>query len=359
MDINEMRHKIDKIDTELLKLLNERLRLSVSIGRNKSTHGKSIFLPERESTIIRQLERLNKGPLPREALMDIFREILNVSRNLQKRIKVAYLGPPATFTHSAAIVKFGRRAELVPEPSITDVFREVEKTLADYGVVPVENSAEGMVTHTLDMLMDSDLKICAEIVLKVSHCLLSRLSTVTGIKKLYANSQAYAQCRDWVSNHLPNVPVVEVASTSESARRAHLETGAGAIASREAATTYEMNILAQGIEDTRDNITRFLVIGRQSPAASGDDKTSILFSTKDRVGALYDMLKPFRKHNINLTKIESRPTGRKAWEYVFFVDFIGHQNDQKIRIALKELQSQCEFVKILGSYPREKCRQHR
>jgi len=356
MDINEMRHKIDKIDTELLKLLNERLRLSVRIGRYKSTYGKSIFLPERESTIIRRLERLNKGPLPREALIDIFREVLNVSRNLQKRIKVAYLGPPATFTHSAAIVKFGRRAELIPEPSITDVFGEVEKDFSDYGVVPVENSQEGMVTHTLDMLMNSDLKICAEIILKVSHCLLSRSPTVARIKKLYANSQAYAQCREWVSNHLSNVPVIEVASTSESARRAQVELCAGAIASREAATTYALNILAQGIEDMRDNITRFLVIGRQSPAVTGDDKTSILFSVKDRVGALYDMLKPFKKHNINLTKIESRPTGRKVWEYVFFVDFLGHQNDQKIRVALKELQSQCEFVKILGSYPREEYR---
>ncbi|MFH1784261.1 MAG: prephenate dehydratase [bacterium] len=352
MDLSKLRKKIDRVDENILKLLNERTKCVLEIGKIKSKHGKHFYVPHREQKIISTLIKKNKGPFPRESLKEIFREILTTSRTLQKKLRVAYFGPEATFTHLAAIKKFGRNAEFIPGKSISDVFDEVEKGRADYGVVPIENSTEGVVNHTLDMFIDSDLKICAEIITDIAHNLVSKSTNMARIKKIYSHPQAIAQSRNWIEDNLPNAQLVEVASTAKAAAMASKSASCGAIASRLAAVLYKLNIVANNIEDKADNVTRFLVIGKTLPEVSGEDKTSVMFSIKDRVGALYDMLIPFRKNNINLTKIESRPSKRKAWEYIFFVDFMGHVKNTRVKKALDELSKQCVFLKVLGSYPR-------
>ncbi|MFA5779310.1 MAG: prephenate dehydratase [Elusimicrobiota bacterium] len=349
--IEKIRSKIDRVDEGILKLLNERVKLAVEIGKIKSKKKEDIFVPLREREIISNLKNLNKGPITGEALSDIFREILNVSRSIQKKIKVSYFGPAATFTHLAAIKIFGRNVEYIPVESIKDVFTEVEKGRADYGVVPIENSTEGVVNHTLDMFIDSDLKITSEIFLEISHYLLSNETSIRKIKKVYSHPQAIAQTRNWIEKNLKDAKIVEVASTSEAARLAKKEKNTAAISSVVASEIYGLNILAKNIEDYKNNFTRFFVIGRQNPPSSGYDKTSIMFSVKDRVGALHDMLVPFKKYKLNLTKIESRPTRKKAWEYIFFVDFVGHIHNKNVKKALAELEKSCSLLKILGSYP--------
>lgn len=349
--IERIRNKIDRIDEGILKLLNERVKLAIEIGKIKSKKKEDVFVPLREKEIISNLKNLNKGPITGEALSDIFREILNVSRAIQKKIKVSYFGPAATFTHLAALKIFGRCVEYIPVESIKDVFTEVEKGRADYGVVPIENSTEGVVNHTLDMFVDSDLKITSEIFLEISHYLLSGENAIQKIKKVYSHPQAIAQTRNWIEKNLKDAKIVEVASTSEAARLARKEKNTAAISSVVASEIYGLNILAENIEDYKKNFTRFLIIGMQYPPSSGCDKTSIMFSVKDRVGALHDMLVPFKKHKLNLTKIESRPTRKKAWEYIFFVDFVGHIDNKNVRKALSELEKSCSLLKVLGSYP--------
>ncbi|MDO8734227.1 MAG: prephenate dehydratase [Elusimicrobiota bacterium] len=349
--IEKIRSKIDRVDEGILKLLNERVKLAIEIGKIKSKKKEDIFVPLREKEIISNLKNLNKGPITGEALSDIFREILNVSRSIQKKIKVSYFGPAATFTHLAAIKIFGRNIEYIPVESIKDVFTEVEKGRAVYGVVPIENSTEGVVNHTLDMFVDSDLKITSEIFLEISHYLLSNETSIQKIKKVYSHPQAIAQTRNWIEKNLKDAEIVEVASTSEAARLAKKEKNTAAISSVVASEIYGLNILAENIEDYKNNFTRFLVIGRQNPPSSEHDKTSIMFSVKDRVGALHDMLVPFKKYKLNLTKIESRPTRKKAWEYIFFVDFLGHINNKNVVKALAKLEKSCSLLKVLGSYP--------
>jgi chorismate mutase/prephenate dehydratase len=282
-------------------------------------------------------------------------EIVHVSRNLQKPLRIAYFGPEATFTHQAALRQFGRAVPLMPCKSISDVFAEVERDRADYGVVPVENSTEGVVNHTLDMFIESPLSICSELEMPIHLALLGRRSKASlhkTIKILYAFGQPLAQCRRWIETHLPLARVVEAASTAQSAQLAAKNPHAAAVASPIAAAIYGLDILASRIEDSPNNFTRFLVIGKTAAARTGRDKTSILFSIKDHVGALHDILVPFRKYGLNMTKIESRPTRQRAWEYVFFVDFLGHQSDKKVQQALSLLEKSCVFLKILGSYPR-------
>ncbi|MEW6557481.1 MAG: prephenate dehydratase [Elusimicrobiota bacterium] len=349
--ILEIRQKIDRVDKKILKLLNERIKLAIKIGKIKSQKQEDIFSPVREKEVVTNLVKQNKGPLPDECLSDIFQEILNVSRSIQKKLKISYLGPEATFTHLAAIKIFGKYVDYIPVESIKDVFVEIEKNRADYGVVPIENSTEGVVNHTLDMFIESDLKIASEIFLEISHCLLSQESAVKKVKKVYSHPQAIAQTRNWIEKNLESIKIIEVASTSDAARLAKRERKTAAIASTVASEIYELNILARGIEDFKDNFTRFLVIGKKSPPASKNDKTSIMFSVKDRIGALHDMLVPFKKYRLNLTKIESRPTKRKAWEYLFFVDFVGHIDDKNVKRALAELEKNCTLLKLLGSYP--------
>jgi len=351
--LKNLRQKIDVLDLKLVDILNERAKRVLEIAKIKRESGKSYYSPARERKILDNLLRENKGPLPNEDLAEIIRLILKTSLSLEKKLKVAYLGPPATFTHLAAIKSFGKKVDLVPQRNIARIFSEVEKKQADFGVVPIENSMEGVVTYTLDMFLDSDLKIYAEIMLEVSHYLLGK-GRLEKVKKVYSHPQALAQCDRWLEENLPSANLIEVESTAKAAQIASEEPCSAAIASDTAASLYNLKILSPNIEDRANNYTRFFVIGRDYTEKSGDDKTSIIFSIKDRVGALYDMLTPFRKYQLNLTKIESRPTKKKPWEYVFFVDFIGHKDDGKVKKALAELEEQCLFLKILGSYPREK-----
>lgn len=352
MELKKLRSQVDSLDMKILQLLNQRAKTVKTIGKIKSLQKVQYYAPERERDILSRVIKKNWGPLPQEAVKEIFLEILHACRGLEKKLKIAYLGPEATFTHLAAIENFGKSADYIATKSISDVFAEVEKERADYGVVPIENSTEGVVNYTLDMFIESDLKICAETLLEISHNLLSRNNDLKKIKRIYSHSQAFAQCRNWLEDHLPNTELIETASTAEAAQKAKKELTSAAIASDLAAKLYGLKIVASRIEDQTDNFTRFLVISKDFPAPSGNDKTSILFSVKDRVGALHDMLVPFKKNNINLTKIESRPTKKKAWEYIFFVDFIGHLSEKNVQKALSELEEQCLYLKILGSYPR-------
>jgi len=352
MDLKNLRQKIDKIDNKILRLLNQRTRAAREIAKLKAKTKQEFYAPHREKKIVDRLLKKNKGPLPNETLRGIFQEILNASRSMQKKLRVAYLGPEATFTHLAAVKNFGRYAAFTPVKSIADVFSEVEKGRSDYGVVPIENSTEGVINHTLDMFVTSELKICSELLLEISHNLLSKASELREIKRIYSHPQAIAQSRNWIEDNLPNAELVETSSTAKAAEMAEKDPESGAIASSLAASLYDLKIIAERIEDNVQNFTRFLVIGKSFPAKSGQDKTSILFSVKDRVGALHDMLTPFRENNINLTKIESRPTKLRAWEYIFFVDFIGHLEDENVRRALRQLERECLLLKMLGSYPR-------
>jgi chorismate mutase/prephenate dehydratase len=277
---------------------------------------------------------------------------MSVSRALESSIKIAYLGPQATFTHQAALKNFGAAAEYVPAKSIAEVFAEVEKRRADYGVVPIENSTDGAVYYTLDMFSESDLVVCAEFSMRIEECLLSKTADRKAIKKIYSIASALGQCRSWLEANFPGVPIHETFSTVAAAKKASEENGAAAVGPSAAASLYGLEILASGIEDSKENSTRFLVIGRTYAGRSGRDKTSIMVSLKDRVGALHDLLVPFKRNRISLTKIESRPTKKKAWQYVFFIDFLGHVSEGKVQKALKELGKSCAFVKVLGSYPR-------
>jgi chorismate mutase/prephenate dehydratase len=289
--------------------------------------------------------------MPGETLQAVCREIWSGAVQLEAPMKIAFLGPLATFTHQAALSTFGDSVEYAEQPTIADVFDAVSRGEVEYGVVPVENSTEGSVTYTLDMFTDTDLKICAELNLPIHHCLLCR-GEKSDVKTLYSHSQVFGQCRRWLQRNMPDVHLIEVSSTTEAAVRASKEENAGALASALAAERYELPIREANIEDSRDNTTRFLVLGRENRPATGDDKTSLLMAIRHRVGALYDSLLPFGKHGVNLTFIESRPSKRKNWEYYFFVDFIGHVSEERVQKVLAELAEHCQFVKILGSYPR-------
>ena len=348
--LKELRQEIDGLDIKILELINKRTKLALEIGKIKAREKKGYYIPDREKQVYRRLLKENKGPLPDVAVKAVYREIMSAALSLEKSLRVAYWGPEATFTHLAALQKFGSSVKLIPAKSIAGLFTEVEKDRADYGVVPIENSTEGVVNHTLDMFIDSELKICSEISLEVSHHLLSK-GRLKGIRKIYSNPQALAQCRNWIESNLPKAELIEVSTTSKGAELASREKGAGAIASELAAEIYGLKAVSRRIEDSPSNITRFLVIGKTLAQSTGGDKTSLMFSIRDKVGALYTMLKPFKQHKINLTKIESRPSRRKAWDYFFFVDLEGHCEDENVKKALEELGRECPQLKILGSYP--------
>ncbi len=338
----------------MLDLLNERAARVIEVGRLKAGTKSDFHVPSREREIYERLIARNTGPFPNNALKSVFREIISASLALEAPMKVAFFGPKATFTHMAAMQQFGLSAELVPQKSIPAVFEEVEKGRALYGVVPVENSTEGMVSHTLDMFMETELKINAEVLLEIHHYLLSRTGRMEDIKKVYSHQQPIAQCRNWLADNLPNVPLVDVASTAVAAQIVSEDYNAAAIASELAASMYDLQVVRERIEDQVNNYTRFLIIGKKMAERSGDDKTSLMFSVKDEVGILYNMLEPFAKRGINLSKIESRPLKKKAWEYIFFLDLVGHIADPVIAEAVQELKECCQFVKVLGSYPRAK-----
>lgn len=350
MSILEHRKAIDRIDRQLVRLLNERVRHAREIGALKKQHGEEIYAPHRERTVLERICRLNPGPLPEENLRAIYREIMSGALALEKPTTIAYLGPEATFTHQAALQRFGTSVSYRPLKTIADVFAEVAKRRADYGVVPVENSTEGVVTHTLDMFMDSDLKIVAQIVMPISQCLLSRAPRAR-IRRLYIHPQSLAQCRDWLRKNLPDVEIIETASNARSAELAAREKNAAAVAGLLAAEKYGLPVLEHNIQDSADNATRFLVLGRQCPPPTGHDRTSLMFCIADKPGALHGAIAPFRRYRINMTKIESRPSKRKAWQYYFFVDCDGHAAEPKVARAIEELGRHCVFVKVLGSYP--------
>ncbi|MBI1920845.1 MAG: prephenate dehydratase [Geobacter sp.] len=352
--LKELREAIDAVDDRILDLLNERARFVLEVGRLKSAEKKEFHVPSRERQIYERLTAANPGPFPNDGLRSVFREIISASLALEAPMKVAFLGPKATFSHLATMQHFGFSAELVPQKSIPAVFEEVEKGNALYGVVPVENSTEGVVSYTLDMFMESSLKINAEVLLEVHHDLLSLTGQMGDIKKVYSHPQPIAQCKKWLEENLPGVPLVDVASTAVAAQIASEDKSVAAIASELAGTMYDLKVVRKRIEDQVNNFTRFLVIGKKVSDRSGDDKTSLMFAVKDEVGILYRMLEPFAKREVNLSKIESRPMKKKAWEYVFFVDLLGHVSEPKIAEAVEELKHCCQFVKVLGSYPKAK-----
>ena len=350
MKLASLRSKIDNIDKEIILFLNKRANLAQDVGKIKSRTGKGAYVPDREAQIYKNILDKNKGPLSSKALEAIYREIMSASLALERDLTIAYLGPETSFTHLAAMKKFGAQVEYSSCNSITEVFKDVETTRSDYGVVPVENSTEGAVNHTLDMFINSDLKICSEVLLDISHNLIGK-GSIKSLKRIYSNPQVFGQCRIWLDSNLPKVELIEVSTTSKAAEIASKEKNSSAIGSILAAKKYKLNVLARDIEDNADNVTRFLVIGRNIPAPTKQDKTSIVFSGKDKVGGLYDMLSPFKKNKVNLAKIESRPSRRKAWEYYFFVDMLGHFEDINVKKALKALKKNCSLLKVLGSYP--------
>jgi chorismate mutase/prephenate dehydratase len=348
----ELRQAIDALDDELLRLLNERARLVQEVGTIKAQLKQPFYVPERERQILERLAQANSGPFPTEALRPVFSEIISACLSLEHPLKVAFLGPEATFTHMAARTRFGLSARYVPAATVAGVFAEVDKGTADLGVVPIENSTEGVVNSTLDVLIDSELSITAEIATEVSHCLLTRSGTLDGVQKIYSHPQALAQCRHWLSQNLPNVAQIEVASTALAARLTRDDPVAAAVASELAGQLYDLKIARKKIEDEVRNVTRFLVIGREPAPATGRDKTSILFSLKDAAGVLFRVLQPLADAGLNLSRIESRPSRKKLWDYVFFIDVDGHMSEPGVQSALEALGSRCEFVKVLGSYPR-------
>jgi len=350
MKLSDLRKKINAVDTKMVKLLNERAKVSREIGQLKTKNKKGIYSPEREKEVLERIRELNKGPMTQEAFEAIYREVMSSSLALEKDLLIAYLGTEGSFTHMAANRKFGSQIEYISCGSILEIFQKVDRGECDYGVVPIENSTEGAVTHTFDLLVDSDLRICAQILLKISHCLLSK-SNLKDIKNIYSNPQVFGQCRNWLLEHLPEAGQIWMPSTTQAAQKVAKQPYTAAIASSLAAQVYEVPVLAKNIQDIAHNITRFLVISTQDVPPTGKDRTSILFSIKDKVGALHDMLIPFFKNKINLTKIESRPSKKKAWDYYFFVDFLGHRKDKNVKKALEELEGKCKYLKIVGSYP--------
>lgn len=351
IDLKKLRDQIDNIDDQILDLLNNRASVVLEVGKAKSGESREFYVPSREQAIYERLMAANSGPFPNEAVRKVFREIISASLSLELPMKVAFLGPQTTFTHVAAMQQFGLSAQLVPMKSIPSVFEEVERGRAHYGVVPVENSTEGVVNHTLDMFIGSELQVIAEVLLEISHDLLSRSGQLDRINKVVSHPQALAQCRRWLEENLPEIPLVDVASTAAAAQMAAEDDTAAAIASHAAASQYGIQVAKAKIEDNPNNYTRFLVIGRKVPERSGHDKTSLMFSVKDEPGILYRMLEPFSKRQINLAKIESRPMKQKAWEYIFFLDLEGHVSDKPVAEAIEELRGCCHFLKVLGSYP--------
>jgi len=358
-EIKSLRKKIDAIDDEILSLLLKRGNIAKKIGEIKKSNDADYYVPSREKEILLKIKQLpDTGKFPREALEEIFKEILNATRAIEHKIRVCYFGEEATFTHQAAIKNFGLNAVYRGADTISDVFLEVEKRRADYGVVPVENSTEGAVNHTLDMFFDSDAKIVSEINLKIEQCLLAvKRIDLKNITAVYSHHQALAQTRNWLARNIPaGARIIETLSTAHAAKlvaKSPASKRIAAIAGAAAAKIYGLEILARGIEDIPDNYTRFLVIGKSvNSNPSGHDKTSVMVSIKDRVGALHDILLAFKKYGINLTKIESRPSKKKAWDYVFFIDFEGHIDNKNVRLALNNVSRNARYIKILGSYPR-------
>ena len=347
-----LRAEIDRLDGQIQGLINRRAEQVLEIARLKEAEGGAFYRPEREARILRRVAEANPGPFPTPDMVRIFREIMSSCLALERRLRIAYLGPEASFTHSAVQIQFGHAVDGVPERTIPEVFRAVDAGQADYGVVPMENSTEGAVNATLDELMHSPLAICGEVALRVEHHLMSRAGSLDSVSRLYLHPQTRAQCREWLSAHLGELEWVEVTSNAEAARRAAEDAESAAVAGAAAAELYELTVLVAGIEDDPENTTRFVVIGPEPAGSSGDDKTSVLVSGPNRPGSLLHMLEPFSEAGVNLTKIVSRPAREALWDYVFFLDLEGHREDPAVSRALEGVRQGGAAVKVLGSYPR-------
>ena len=357
-DLDKLRQQIDEIDAQLLELFNRRAARAVDVAGIKRARAADsdsqvdFFRPDREAQVIKRLRSMNQGPLSDAEVGRLIREVMSACLALEQPLKIAYLGPEGTFTQSAALKHFGHSVTTVPMSSIPDVFNSVESGHADYGLVPVENSTEGVVSHTLDMFMDSNLKVCGEVEIPIHHHLAMRSQDVGGIKHIYSHQQSFAQCRRWLDQNLPGIERIPVSSNAEAARLASIEADAAAICGMPAIEVFGLKVCYENIEDLADNSTRFVIIGKQDVDPSGNDKTSLLVSTRNVPGALLGLLQPLADHGISMNKIESRPAQGLKWAYVFFIDVDGHQRDENVIAAMEELKQQSSLFKILGSYPK-------
>ncbi|MBI4767265.1 MAG: prephenate dehydratase [Deltaproteobacteria bacterium] len=351
-DLKKLRDALQKKDQEIVALLNERAELSLEVGQIKNKNGREVYDPSRESLVYQYLFQISQGPLSNKALQDIYREIISSSRELQGPITVAYFGPKASFTHLASLAHFGQSARFSPQTTIAMVFEQAEKERSAYGVVPIENSGEGSVKPTLDRLISTPLSIRAEVFLRISHYLLASPEKKNKIKRIYSHPQALAQCQDWLEKNYPRSTFLKVENTAEAAKKVFEDREGAAIGSLQAAQLYGLKILADRIEDHPLNTTRFLILGKGRSEPTGNDKTSILFGTSHVPGALLHALEPFAREGLNLLKIESYPWPDRMWEYLFFVDFAGHKEDEKVQRCLKKIDQVTNFIKVMGSYPR-------
>ncbi len=347
-ELLSLRNQIDAVDDQVLRLLNERARLAQTIGHLKNG---IVYKPEREAQVVRRMQSTNPGPLPAESISVLYKEIMSACRALEQPLNIAYLGPQGTFSEAAAIKHFGHATQGMACASIDDVFRAVERGEAHYGIAPVENSTEGAVNRTLDLLLGSSLKICGEVMLRVRQHLMRKVEGLEGIEVVYSHAQSLGQCHEWLNQNLHCVRVIQATSNGEAARLAAESSDAAAIAGELAAERYGLKIVARDIEDEPNNTTRFLVLGREETAPSGRDKSSLVLSARNRPGALLELLSPLAAHNIGLSKLESRPARNGTWEYVFYVDIEGHYADPNIQAALRAIEQHCSFLKILGAYP--------
>jgi len=352
VSLDDIRRQIDEVDQELLGLLSQRADLVHEVGVIKKRDDLQIYAPEREEALLRRLIEINNGRLPEKSIRAIYREIMSAALALEDDLKIAYLGPEGTWTHQAAIKKFGNSVNYSSQTNFADVFDQVARKVADYGVVPIENSTEGAVSHTLDLFVDSPLHICSQILMRIEHSLMACVPR-DQIKTLYSHPQVFGQCRAWILKNFPDADLVEVSSTTKAAQIAkeQAESGAAALGGPLAASMYGLQLLEERIQDSSTNTTRFWVIGEKTCPSTGNDRTSILFAIQDKPGSLVSALQAFDHCQINLSKIESRPSKRKEWEYIFYVDLAGHHEDQQVAEALEELNRHCSMVKLLGSYP--------
>jgi chorismate mutase/prephenate dehydratase len=349
--LKPLREQIDALDRQILDLLNQRARIAQDVGHVKAETNAPVFRPEREAQVLRSVAERNPGPLQDGDVQTIFREIMSACRALEKRVTVAYLGPSGTFSEQAVYQQFGRAVEGLPCASFDEVFRATEAGTADFGVVPVENSTEGAVNRTLDLLLQTSLNISGEVSLAVHHSLMTASGSMDGVKRICAHSQALAQCQSWLNQHYPAIERQAVASNGEAARLASQEPGTAAIAGEMAGQQYNLQVVTAHIQDDPHNRTRFAVIGRLQTAPSGRDQTSLVLSVPNKAGAVYNLLAPLAKHGVSMTRFESRPARTGTWEYFFYVDVEGHAQDDKVAKALAELKDNAAFFKVLGSYP--------
>ncbi len=351
MDLDELRKKIDELDGRIVRLINERADVARQIGRLKAGKDGRVYIPSRHEEVLRRVAELSEGPLPADCLQAVYREIMSGCLALEKPVKVAYLGPEGTFTHSAARANFGESVHYVAASTIDGVFGEVERGRAEYGVVPVENSTGGGIHETLTRFLDSPLKVCAEIVHDIHHALMAACAPEQ-IERIYSRGQVFGQTRRWLQTHMPGQELVEVQSTSTAAAEAAQDPAGAAIGNASLASAHGLDVLFEHIEDYSHNVTRFFVLADHSSEPSGDDKTALLCSVRDKVGALHDLLTPFKEYAINMTKIESFPSPTAAWQYYFFIDFLGHPEEENTHLALEQMRAECLSFKVLGAFPR-------